>query len=303
LRLLDYLARRFRYLDAEHWRREIDAGALKLDGQRVDQETPVHAGQRLAYERRQPEPPVATDVQVVHRERGFVVVAKPAHLPVHGDGTFVRHTLVHQLGRLLQCPVHLVHRLDRETSGLLVVACTAAARQQLETQFRAGGVDKAYLAVVDGPVRGDFVADGPIGRDPGSAITLRRAVVPDGTPARTEVTVLRSGARHSLVRCVPRTGRTHQIRVHLCAAGHPVAGDKLYGRSDAEYLAFVRHVKAGGSPRAAAAGPDRQLLHAAELAFRHPDGGAPLAFRAPMPDDMGAWVTRLCGGPAADASP
>jgi 23S rRNA pseudouridine1911/1915/1917 synthase len=293
LPLIDYLVRRFRYLDASGWQRELAAGRLSLEGAPA---TGGHlrAGQRLAWQRPDAEPPVPTGFTILHEEAAFAVVDKPAHLPVHADGAFVRNTLVFLLRERLGPGVRLAHRLDRETSGLVVVARTADAHRALLDQFAAGAVHKTYLAVVHGRVAGDFVAAGPIGRATTSTIALRRAVVADGEPARTEFTLLRAAAAHSLLRCVPRTGRTHQLRVHLEAAGHPLAGDKLYGRPDADYLAFVRHVKAGGSPRFAVdGGPDRALLHAAELAFAHPQTGAAFAISCPPPPDFDAWAERL----------
>src|SRR5262249_37983686 len=250
--LADYLARRFPYLDAAAWRREIEDGRVAVNARTGAEVCAVRRGDSVAWRRPQAEPEVATDWRLVHEHAEYIVVDKPAHLPCHGDGAFVRHTLVHLLRQTFG-DVFLVHRRDRETSGLVVAARSERARRALDAQFRGGGVDKSYLAVVRGAVAGDFVADGAIGRDRASAIALRRAVVAadaDGAmAAATEVTVLAGAPDRSLVRCAPRTGRTHQIRVHLANAGHPVLGDKLYGRSDDEYLAFVRHVKSGGSPR------------------------------------------------------
>lgn len=292
--LLDYLLQRFRYLDRETWLAELRAGRVQLDGAVAGPDLILRAGAELAYHKVHREPEVSRDVRTVHTAPGFVVVDKPAHLPMHSDGPFVRNTLIHMLRSGGLPEAELVHRLDRETSGLCVVARTKAARQHLERQFATATVAKAYLAVVRGQVLIDFSATAPIGHSAHSTITLRRSAAADardGRPARTDFEVLERGAGGTLLRCVPHTGRTHQIRVHLEQAGHAVLGDKLYGRPDADYLAFVTRVKQSGNAREVGpAEPDRQLLHAAELAFDNPDGSERMQFRSPMPDEFRAWL-------------
>ncbi|MBL8728063.1 MAG: RluA family pseudouridine synthase [Planctomycetes bacterium] len=293
--LLDYLLRRFRYQDRATWLREIGEGRLTIDGKVLAADARLTGGARLSYRRAHVEPEVDDRLVVVHDDPAVLVVQKPAHLPMHADGPFIRHTLIHLLQTRLAAPeLQLVHRLDRETSGLCVLARSAAARDQLRRQFDAGTVQKAYLAVVRGRAAADFTVDLAIGRSPSSAISLRRCAAADAIeaqPARTTVEVLRRGVRHSLLRCTPHSGRTHQIRVHLEAVGLPVLGDKLYGRPDADYLAFVARVKAGeAATRTVDGSPGRQLLHAAALAFDHPTSGARMQFTAAMPADFEPWI-------------
>lgn len=288
--LVEFLARRFPYLTAAAWQDEIRQGRISLRGAPPTPTSRVRRGDDLTWLRTTPEPEVDRNLVVVHEEADFVVVDKPAHLPCHADGPFQRNTLVYLLRELLG-PVHLVHRLDRETSGLMVAARTERARAALDQQFRQGSVEKHYLAIVRGKVPADFVAEQPIGRDPASAIALRRAAVDrtaaDAQPARTEFLVLDRGEDRTLLRCIPKTGRTHQIRVHLMAHGFPILGDKLYGRSDADYLRFVQHVKQGGSARwSPDGGPDRQLLHAASLGFSHPVTQSMVRYQRDMPAAM-----------------
>lgn len=247
------------------------------------------------------EPPVDTDIAILHEEPGFAVAVKPGQLPSHGDGTFVTHTFVYEMSRRLDGPgipghVRLVHRLDRETSGIMVVARTKPVHASLMRQFAAGTVEKEYVAVVKGLVERDrFEVGGWLGRDPRSVISIRRAMVPagalDAKESRTEFVVARRLRDATVVRCIPKTGRTNQIRVHLESIGHPIIGDKMYGRTDKEYLAFVRHVKAGGDVSYAGfAETPRQLLHASRLSFDHPETGARLSFEAPPPEDMRRWI-------------
>ncbi len=294
LTLLDYLLQRFRYLDRAAWLAELSAGRLSLDGEIAKAEQRLRAGEELCFRKIQREPEVSRDLRVVHTSPGFVVVEKPAHLPMHSDGPFVRNTLVHMLRSGSLPEAELVHRLDRETSGLCVVARTKVARQLLERQFVTGTVVKTYLALVRGEVANDFVVEAAIGHSAHSSISLRRSAEPDARdarPARTDFLVQQRQPGVTLLRCVPHTGRTHQIRVHLELAGHALLGDKLYGRPDAEYLDFVTRVKNGKDARVVAAGePNRQLLHAAELAFDDPDTGVRVHFTSALPDDFAIWL-------------
>ncbi|MBX3465037.1 MAG: RluA family pseudouridine synthase [Planctomycetes bacterium] len=296
--LIDYLQRRFPYLDRPAWLREIADGRLRLGSRVLTADARLEAGAQLVYRRAHQEPPVDARFVIVHDDADVVVVDKPAHLPMHADGAFLRQTLLHLLQARLAAPgLQLVHRLDRETSGLCAFARTTAARDALRRQFTAGTVAKAYLAVVRGRATADFVADEPIGHAAASRIALRRSAAPearDPRPARTKFTLLRRAAGRSLLRCEPSTGRTHQIRVHLEAHGLPVLGDKLYGRPDDDYLAFVARVKAGGSAALGPAGePGRQLLHAAELAFDHPRTGARLTFASALPAEFLPWLETM----------
>ena len=304
LTLGEYLAARFRYLDLDAWRAQVAAGRVRCNGGAARVEDRLAAGDLVAYRPAHAEPRADTAIELLHDEPDFVVVFKPAHLVAHADGAFVQNTFFRVLERHFAARgerprLALAHRLDRETSGVLVVAKTRAAGRNLQQQFAAGGVRKEYDAVVHGVIgRQSLVVDAAIGRDPDSEIAIRRTVLPAGAPgARAACTTLRVERRyaaHTLVRALPASGRTHQIRVHLEHLGHPLVGDKLYGRSDADYLAWVRHVKAGGDPAWPGRLPaGRQLLHAAMLELDHPRTGARLCFRAPMPRDISDFLASL----------
>lgn len=295
--LLDYLVARFPYHDRERWQQEVAAGRVVLAGVRASGSERVRTGDTLAYHKIHREPWVDDHIPVLHEDAALLVVDKPAHLPMHADGPFVKATLVALLrARTGEQQLSLVHRLDRETSGVCVLARTAAARAALHEQFERGAVAKAYLAVVRGAVAGDFEVAAPIGRARDSRIALRRATgsaALDPRPARTRFVLVERTTGCSLLRCEPHTGRTHQIRVHLESAGHPILGDKLYGHPDDHYLAFVQSVKRSGDPRAATtAGPDRQLLHASSLTFVHPGSGTRVSFAAPLPALFEDWLHR-----------
>ncbi len=303
--LVDWLAARFRYLDGDGWREQIAAGRLQRNGRPATATDRLHTGDLIAFRPEHKEPRADLRIDVLADEAAFAVVFKPAHLVAHADGAFVQNTFFRVLERRYKDrgePVQLAlaHRLDRETSGLMVVSKDPATSRALQRQFTAGTVQKEYLAIVHGIVAADRLElEGAIGRDPHSEISIRRAVVmadqEDARAAHTTIEVLERLPTCTLVRATPHTGRTHQIRVHLTHAGHPLIGDKLYGRTDAEYLDYVRFVKAGGDPAwdgRLAAG--RQLLHAAAIAFEHPHQGHRLLHYAGRVVEAGSELTRRC---------
>ncbi len=303
MQLLDYLAKRFPYHDRAAWTQLLASGQLRHCDRPVGEDVLLQRGDTVTYLRQHEEPPVRLDLELLHVDEACVVATKPPHLPSHSDGAFIRHTMLHQASQRVPGPrLRVVHRLDRETSGLMVFARTQSASRALEAQFRAGMVHKEYLAIVHGRVASDaFTVDAPIGHAEVSAIALRRAVRTGGLPATTRFEVIERLAAATLVRATPATGRTHQIRVHLEHAGHPLVGDCLYGQPDASYLEFLRHVKAGGDPmRTRACGANRQLLHASVLEFAHPATGERTRFESPLPADFTAWMHAHGGAQAAD---
>ena len=297
--IVAWLAERFRYCTEGEWAAHVAAGRVHVDGAVVTPTSTVRAGHTVAFF---PPPAAGTaaDVPILFADDDLLVVDKPPHRVVQTVGAFAHATFLPALAaRFPPAPgtarLEPVHRLDRETSGVLLIARSLAATRALQRQFEAGLVDKHYLAVVHGTLATDTLTiDAPIGLAPHSAIAARRAVVAAGTrgarAARTEVVVERRFAAHTLLRVTPRTGRTHQIRVHLEHVGHPLVGDKLYGQDDASYLAWVAHLKADGDPRTRDGAPVvRQLLHAAALRCQHPRTGDPLDLKAPLPADFDSF--------------
>jgi 23S rRNA pseudouridine1911/1915/1917 synthase len=229
------------------------------------------------------EVPIAIEIPVIARGRGWLAVDKPPVLPVHPVNRVRENSLIRILRRQEgEEGLRLAHRLDRETSGVLLVADNPVTASRLSTAFLRGAVHKEYLALVAGDVAGEAgTIDLPIGRDERSRVFVKQAAGA-GKPARTGWRVERRLGGRTLLRLFPETGRRHQLRVHLAAAGHPVLGDPLYGRPDADYLRMV----AGDDPRRAG-GPARQLLHCARLVFPDPDGPGDVAVAAPLPADFG----------------
>jgi RluA family pseudouridine synthase len=295
--LLDYVAGRFRYQPRDHWEKMILEGELTLNGQKAALDQPLQIGDVLAYSVVLQEPEVDRDIRILHEESNFLVADKPGWLPSHADGNFIKNTFIHLIQEKLKNrgwggKAQLVHRLDRETSGLMVVAKTKAAARHLTKQFEEGKVGKTYWAIIQGIVAEDhFEAAGSIGPDPNSQISVRRAVVPEGTPgaqkAFTRFEVVKRLAQSTLVLCHPQTGRTGQIRVHLASLGHPLVNDKLYGQTDERFLNFVRQSKAGLLEKDPKWGAyPRHFLHAGRLTFAHPLFGKPLTFESELPNDM-----------------
>lgn len=298
--LLNYLSTRFRYQTREAWAELIARKKVTVNGQAAATDQSLQKGDEVAYSVILKEPPVDRDIRILHEEEGFLVASKPGKLPSHADGNFIKNTFIHILTETLRSEgwtgsVKLVHRLDRETSGLMVVSKDKTAHLKLVRQFEEGTIAKEYLAVVKGEVQKEkFEVSGAIGKDPQSHVSIRRTVVPDGTPhSQPSLTLFEriqvlKGA--TLLKCVPKTGRTNQIRVHLTHAGHPIVGDKLYGRTDEEFLDFVNRVKAGQA--STGQGAPRQLLHAHKLTFRHPVTGMSVTFEAPLPNDMRDYIEK-----------
>lgn len=228
--------------------------------------------------------PEEGDLRILHEDSDLVALDKPAGLTVHPGAGRTTGTLAHHL--LARYPEMagvggpgrpgIVHRLDQGTSGVLVVARTAAAYHRLSRAFAAREVDKRYLAVVYGEPPAEGWIDAPIGRHP-----LRRkemAVRPDGRPARTGFRTLESRGGLSLVELDLETGRTHQIRVHMKHIHHPLVGDPVYGEARWKGLPKPAQARLRDFPRPA--------LHAWKLALKHPVSGEPLAFEAPVPGDL-----------------
>ncbi len=268
---------------------QTGASAARKTGQ------PVEPGDRIVVHlekeelRAAPEP---LPLNVIYEDADMAVINKSAGMVVHAGAGVCSGTLVNAL--LYHMP-HLssaagagrpgiVHRLDKMTSGLILVAKNDAAHRKLAADFKARAVQKRYIALVHGYVkREEGVIDAPIGRDPGRRVRMKSG----GLRARQAITayrVLRRFPGFTLLQVSPRTGRTHQIRVHLAWLGHPVAGDALYGAPT--------RVRSGVQTQESLT---RTFLHACALEFHHPRTGAPLVFEAPLPEDLQNYLDRMGG--------
>jgi 23S rRNA pseudouridine1911/1915/1917 synthase len=269
-------------------------GHILLDGRTVLPRLRVRGGEAVEWTPREAprleDRPQAIELAVVHEDADLLVIDKPAGLVVHPgagnrEGTLL-NALLHRDPGLAQLPrAGIVHRLDKDTSGLMVVARSLPAHTVLVAMLAARDVHRRYAAIVNGvPVAGGTV-DAPLDRHP--ADRLRRAVRENGRPAVTHYRVREKFRAHALLQCELETGRTHQIRVHMAHAGWPLVGDPLYGRG----LKLPR----GATPRLAEALRRfrRQALHAERLAFAHPVTGKELEFEALPPQDFVGLLVAL----------
>jgi len=287
LRLDRALAQMFPEHSRSRLQRWLKEGHVSLDSHAAKPKQKIWGGERIEI-RSQPGPadtafrpePIALDI--VYEDDDVLVINKPAGLVVHpGSGNWkgtLLNALLHHSPQLAAIPrAGIVHRLDKDTSGLLVVARTLRTHTELVRQLQARTVRRDYLAVVHGVVKLDGEVSAPVGRDPRHR--TRMAVVPAGRSALTRFKVTKRFARATLLECSLATGRTHQIRVHMQSLGHPLVGDPVY-RS-----------KRLGDPRPPQL--HRQALHAVRLEFSHPVSGVLRRFSAPLPDDLRVLLDSL----------
>ena len=297
VRLDAYLATQIEGWSRARLQRLIDDQDVLVNGRSVKPSYKLRVGDEIEVELT-PGPassfaPENIPLDVVYEDDHLIVVNKPAGLVVHPAAGIDSGTLANALAyRFQQLPTGggavrpgIVHRLDKDTSGLMVVAKTEQAHENLSDQFRARTVFKRYVALVYGVVKQQQGRiEQPLARDPRNR--TRMAVVPGGREALSLYTVRRQYDLFTLVDVELKTGRTHQIRVHLASIRHPVVGDVLYsgGREnsvqDPQRRAQIRKLS-------------RQFLHAEELAFRHPATGEQLKFVAPLPPELSAFLERL----------
>jgi 23S rRNA pseudouridine1911/1915/1917 synthase len=263
----------------------IRGGRVLVDGRVVRSADRVWGGELLevspgADPQQSAALPEAIALQVVHEDASVIVLEKPAGLVVHpGSGNWqgtLLNALLHHHPAIEALPrAGIVHRLDKDTSGLMMVAKTLVAHTALVRALAAREVERIYQGIVLGSPAPSGEIDQPIGRHPVNRV--RMAVVAGGRPALTRFRVLQALAGAALVECRLSTGRTHQIRVHLESIGHPLLGDPVYG---------PRSSRLAPALAAAADALGRQALHAVELAFAHPDTGEPMRFRSALPADI-----------------
>ena len=255
----------------------IKKGLVKVDGKIGKPSTKVAIGQQITaiipeYQKTSLQPE-EIELSVIYEDESLIVIDKPAGLSVHPGPGHPDGTLINAVMAL--CPditgvgednrPGIVHRLDMDTSGVIVVAKNDRSHRSLSDQFKNRTVTKKYLALVEGNMyQKKAIIDGPIGRDPHNR--KKMAIIENGRDAKTEYAVDERFAQFDWLSVKPKTGRTHQIRVHLCSLGHPVAGDILYGNR--------------------VAGLDRQFLHAESLSLSHPINNNLMEFTSPLPQDL-----------------
>jgi 23S rRNA pseudouridine1911/1915/1917 synthase len=279
----------------------ITSGALTVDGAAVKPKQRLKGGERLVIEatvepREDWASAQAVDFGVIYEDEDLLVIDKPAGLVVHPGAGNRDRTLVNGLvayrAELAGLPrAGIIHRLDKDTSGLLVVAASLPAHARLVKALQAREVQRRYLAIAEGRMVAGTDVEAPIGRDPHNR--TRQRIREDGKPALTRIRVSERYRAHTFVEAELATGRTHQIRVHMASIGHPLVGDRRYGARGrlpkGPTAALVEAIRTF----------PRQALHAAELAFRHPVSGEQVSFRSELPEDMKRLLRVLAEDAAA----
>ncbi|MDP6538953.1 MAG: RluA family pseudouridine synthase [Planctomycetota bacterium] len=248
-------------------------------------------------------PAVRTDapLEVLWEDGVALAVAKPAGLPVHPSGRHVSDTLIqrvhaHRRAEIERAGVapRLCHRLDRETSGIVLIATDQRAHRRIMRQFERRQVEKEYLAIVHGEVGEEHGSiDLPLGPARASRVGLKIAVAADGLPSKTSWSIERRIGDHTLLRCRLHTGRQHQLRVHLAAIGHPIVGDKLYAHDEAIFQRSIDGRLTGEDRRLLVL--DRHALHHTRLVFRSPAGDDPVEITCPLPPDLVSFLSSPTG--------
>ena len=290
-RIDSYLASRFTYLSRHAWQKMIKGGSISInDITSTSHSKKVNAGDTVTFKTAQNEEPAVDDRYSIAFEDDYVIaVNKSGNLPVHPAGRFYRNTLLTLLQIDRYMKLYPLHRLDRETSGIVLFAKDGAVASAMQNGFNAK-VSKNYLAVTHGNMkRKELAITVPIGRDYQSPIRKKRAAYADAEEhAATNFIELASSREYSVVKATPFTGRLHQIRVHANYAGMPILGDKLYGIDEKMYLHFIEH----GTDAAIMDKLKfhRTALHAHKISFIHPVSSEKITITADMPDDMKTFI-------------
>jgi 23S rRNA pseudouridine955/2504/2580 synthase len=290
-----FLSKKYAYLSRSEWQKEIRNGKIFHNGEiltRYDKK--INTGDLISYAGRDAaEPDVDFNYTILYEDEYLLAVNKPGNLPVHPAGIFYHNTLLSILQKERQKKLHLLHRLDRETSGVVILAKDAALASDIHRSFSA--VEKTYLALVHGvPDRDEFIIDMPIGFDISSGIEHKRIAAQNAREsACTRFIRMKSMHGVSLLKAVPYTGRQHQIRVHLHHAGYPIVGDKLYGRDETVFREFIKTGPSLEIERKL--GFRRCALHSRSIGFYHPALQKKIHIRAPLHEDMRIYINHQWG--------
>lgn len=297
IRLDTFLADRFTYQSRTGWQKLIEDGRILVAGHTTRASRKLHAGELVEFlTDGLTEPDVDTKYTIIAEYPQFLAINKPAQLPVHPAGCYFRNTLLMLLQEERGCAFHVVNRLDRETSGIVLLAKSPAAAKSLAGLFLKGAIQKTYTAAVHGKFPEERqICNGWLIPDIESAVNKKRRYTEDASLAvpypeaedcSTEFTLMEYKDGISIVRCEPHTGRLHQIRATLCSNGFPLVGDKLYGLDDTLYLRFIESKLTEEDNKTLIL--DRQALHAAELHFISPFDHASIDLCAPadFPDTL-----------------
>ncbi len=293
MRIDAYLAKNFRFLSRAAWQKRLDSGTVRLDGRPANTAQRLQEGQNIDYfYPLEVEPEVDRGIYPIWRKGAVMAVFKPAPLPMHENGPYRKNTFATLLQEELGPEWAAVHRLDRETSGIVLCGATYEVRRDLAQSLASRSLQKEYLAIAHGISKEPFwIAEGPIGDLSSSEIRIKKWVVSGGLPSETHFQVLEQKRQHILFRAFPKTGRTNQIRIHAAHAGHHLVGDRLFYPDEQVFLEW--YVDGLSEQVIAKTGHRRCLLHAHALHFEHPEDGRNYEVRCPLPEDMDTFWAGL----------
>ncbi len=291
--ITDYLADRFTYRSKEEWLVFVQNGRVQHNHSLCTPDTLVTQGDVVSCQLPEVVPPANFNYTILYEDDWLLAINKPGDLLVHDKKRFSQANLIYHLRHKHHPPypsANLVNRLDKDTSGIVIVAKDGEKAAALQQLFREQAVSKQYLAVVNGvPSSKQGEIDLPIGKIDSLPGVYRFGVVPGGKTAVTHYKTLQTfDQRFALLQLSPQTGRTHQIRVHLQAIGHPLIGDKLYQLSDEAYLAWVQKRSFSEADLI-----QRQALHCSQTSFNHPQTERPFTITAPLPPDFESLLQKL----------
>lgn len=322
-RIDHFLMSRYQRRSREQIKRALDSGAITINRTsaqvgKIKPSSPVMLGDRvLVMTERKAEPEVNFNYKILFEDETLFIIEKPSNLPVHPAGKYFFNTLTtHLKTQGFKTPLeddvdfYLAHRIDKETSGVLVLSKDKEVSQRLAAQFAERTTEKTYLAITHGRIEKDeFEVNVPIGRDPNAPVTLKMAPLAldaGGQTASTKFKVIERRGKYTLVECYPKTGRQHQIRVHLDHVGHPLVGDKLYGIDvETALTLFERRMPSASQNTLTSMNVEtgmeisaevmaklilpRHALHAAGIKFTHPISGKRVEFKSGLPEDLQAF--------------
>jgi len=289
-RLDKYLSQRFDYLSRTTWQKEIKSGKIKINNvisKNIHKK--IKSEDIILYEGKNiKEPEVDSNFTTLYEDDYLLAINKSGNLPIHPAGIFFNNTLQMILEKQIQKKIYPIHRIDRETSGIILIAKNSKIASQIQSNFSSA--EKSYLAIVHGNVKENFFSNKtPIGNDKNSLVRKKRDAYSNAPElAITHFKKICNTNNYSIVKATLETGRQHQIRIHLNNLGYPIVGDKLYGKDEKFYLEFIEN---GLTPELLKKLEfNRSALHSRSLNFFHPVFKKFLYIKAPLPKDMKDFI-------------
>lgn len=287
MKLLDFLEMQFTYFNREGWKEEIDKKNLFINQNLANGNEILHMGDIVQFSlENYIEPEVNLNYKILYEDEFLLAVSKPANLPIHPSGRYKRNTLCAILEEHFKTQLFIIHRIDRETSGVVILSKSKPHTHLFQKLFSNERVHKEYIAYVKGDFPEFILAKGFIGKDSQSKIRKKQkfnySYFTSSKFCSTELKCLMKNKTSliSKVLCIPQTGRMHQIRATLCSLGFPVIGDKIYGEDENLFLEFIQSGK-NNTPLLS-----RQALHAYKLSFKHPITQKMMEFVSEEPNDL-----------------